>query len=233
MDSIKRTKTARLVFLLCFLLFSLLLLHDVIKGTQKPTADNAAMLHEMQSAERAHRILSFLRDMKAAVIICCVENLASIEEDPARFRKRVNHDPLAVKNFLGESLNCMQDFPLTFDEAYHFYVLEDGRVLVGFDLTDEDELTLETLDRIAKGSGASLVVLDPGTRNGRRAICMEFNMQLCGDRRTGEAGFKRGFSERLGRTETRDVEDSEDSAFDTSTRFGRCDRRWTKSVKVS
>ncbi len=189
MDSIKRTKTARLVFLLCFLLFSLLLLHDVIKGTQKPTADNAAMLHEMQSAERAHRILSFLRDMKAAVIICCVENLASIEENPARFREKVNRDPLAVRNLLGESLNCMQDSPLTFDEAYHFYVLEDGRVLVGFDLTDEDELTLETLDRIAKGSGASLVVLDQSTRNGRRAICMEFNMQLCGDRRTGEAGL--------------------------------------------
>ena len=178
MDSIKGTKTVRLVFLLCFLLFSLLLLYDAIKSTQKPAAYNAAMLHEMQSTERAHRILSFLRDMKAAVIICCVENMASIEEDPARFRKRVNHDPLAVKNFLGESLNCMQDFPLTFDEAYHFYVLEDGHGLVGCDLTDEDDATLEMLDRMAKRSGADLIILDRSAWNGGLAICMKFNMKI-------------------------------------------------------
>lgn len=163
---IVRTRATTLVFLFCFLLFGPLLSH-VAEGAQKPTAG-------IQPAERARRILSLLRDMKNAAIMYCADETGSILDDPERFRERVNRDPLAVRNILGRYL----DAPESFDETCHFYVLEDGQGLVGCDLTDEDDATLETLDRMAKRSGADLIILDRSAWNGGLAICMKFNMKI-------------------------------------------------------
>ena len=55
---------------------------------QKPAAGNAAMLREMQSAERASQIRSLLRTMKSAAVIFYAEELGSIMEDPTRFREK-------------------------------------------------------------------------------------------------------------------------------------------------
>lgn len=168
-----RTRAMTLVFLFCFLLFGPLLSH-VAEGAQKPTAGDAAVPREARSTERARRILSLLRDMKNAAIMYCADETGSILDDPERFRERVNRDPLAVRNILGRYL----DAPESFDETCHFYVLEDGQGLVGCDLTDEDDATLETLDRMAKRSGADLIILDRSAWNGGLAICMKFNMKI-------------------------------------------------------
>lgn len=153
-----RTRATTLVFLFCFLLFGPLLSH-VAEGAQKPTAG-------IQPAERARRILSLLRDMKNAAIMYCADETGSILDDPERFRERVNHDPLAVRNILGKYL----DAPETFDETCHFYVLEDDRWLVGYDLAGEDESTLERLAVMARRPGANLVNLDQSIWNGGLVI---------------------------------------------------------------
>ena len=136
---------------------------------QKPAAGNAAMLREMQSAERASQIRSLLRTMKSAAVIFYAEELGSIMEDPTRFREKVNGDPLAVRNILGKYL----DVPATYDESCHFYVLNDNQWLVGYDLAGEDESTLERLAAMAHQPGANLVNLDQSVWNGGLVICMK------------------------------------------------------------
>lgn len=90
----------------------------------------------------------------------------SAKVDYANFRDKVNHDPLAVRNILGKYL----DAPETFDETCHFYVLEDDRWLVGYDLAGEDESTLERLAVMARRPGANLVNLDQSIWNGGLVI---------------------------------------------------------------
>ena len=141
--------------------------------SQKPTAG-------IQPTERARRILSLLRDMKNAAIMYCVDETGSILDDPERFRERVNRDPLAVRNILGRYL----DAPENFDETCHFYVLEDGHGLVGCDLTDEDDATLEMLDRMAKRSGADLIILD---RSGAQASILSSASPPPASRATADA----------------------------------------------
>ena len=136
---------------------------------QKPAAGNAAMLREMQSAERASQIRSLLRTMKSAAVIFYAEELGSIMEDPTRFREKVNGDPLAVRNILGKYL----DVPATYDESCHFYVLNDNQWLVGYDLAGEDKSTLERLAAMARQPGANLVNLDQSVWNGGLVICMK------------------------------------------------------------
>ena len=146
---------------------------------QKPAAGNAAMLREMQSAERASQIRSLLRTMKNAAFMYYLYEIMPIREDSTRvnsakvdyanFRDKVNHDPLAVRNILGKYL----DAPETFDETCHFYVLEDDRWLVGYDLAGEDESTLERLAAMAHQPGANLVNLDQSVWNGGLVICMK------------------------------------------------------------
>jgi len=141
-----------------------------LRGTQqKPAAGNAAMLREMQSAERASQIRSLLRTMKSAAVIFYAEELGSIMEDPTRFREKVNGDPLAVRNILGKYL----DVPATYDESCHFYVLNDNQWLVGYDLAGEDKSTLERLAAMARQPGANLVNLDQSVWNGGLVICMK------------------------------------------------------------
>ncbi|WP_347713184.1 hypothetical protein [uncultured Fretibacterium sp.] len=165
-----RTKATTLVFLLCFLSFSPLL-PRAAGGAQKPAVG-------MQSAERARRILSLLRNMKSAAVMYYADETGSILDDPERFRERVNRDPLACRNLLGEYLNYLMDSPPALDETYHLYVLEDGQWLVGFDLTDEDDATLGMLDEMAKQSGRELIILDRSAMKGGLVICMKFNMKV-------------------------------------------------------
>ena len=127
-------------------------------GTQPSAVGNAAMLREMQSTEEVQRIVSLLRTMKNAAFMYYLYEIMPIREDSTRvnsakvdyanFRDKVNHDPLAVRNILGKYL----DAPETFDETCHFYVLEDDRWLVGYDLAGEDESTLERLAAMARQS---------------------------------------------------------------------------------
>ena len=141
-----------------------------LRGTQqKPAAGNAAMLREMQSAERASQIRSLLRTMKSAAVMFYAEKLGSIMEDPTRFREKVNGDPLAVRNILGKYL----DVPATYDESCHFYVLNDNQWLVGYDLAGEDESTLERLAVMARRPGMALVNLDLSVWNRGLVICMK------------------------------------------------------------
>ena len=138
--------------------------------------DNAAMLREMQSTEEVQRIISLLRTMKNAAFMYYLYEIMPIREDSTRvnsakvdyanFRDKVNHDPLAVRNILGKYL----DAPETFDETCHFYVLEDDRWLVGYDLAGEDESTLERLAVMARRPGANLVNLDQSIWNGGLVI---------------------------------------------------------------
>ena len=104
--------------------------------------------------------------MKSAAVMYYVDEMDSIMEDPTRFREKVNGDPLAVRNILGKYL----DAPETFDETCHFYVLEDDRWLVGYDLAGEDESTLERLAVMARRPGANLVNLDQSIWNGGLVI---------------------------------------------------------------
>ncbi|MFC2594200.1 MAG: hypothetical protein ACFNW0_03930, partial [Fretibacterium sp.] len=53
-------------------------------GTQQPAAGDAAMLREMQSAEKVYRILSLLRTMKSAAIVYYSYEIRPIREDYAR-----------------------------------------------------------------------------------------------------------------------------------------------------
>ena len=145
-------------------------------GTQPSAVGNAAMLREMQSTEEVQRIISLLRTMKNAAFMYYLYEIIPIREDSTRvnsakvdyanFRDKVNHDPLAVRNILGKYL----DAPETFDETCHFYVLEDDRWLVGYDLAGEDESTLERLAVMARRPGANLVNLDQSIWNGGLVI---------------------------------------------------------------
>ena len=140
-------------------------------GTQPSAVGNAAMLREMQSTEEVQRIISLLRTMKNAAFMYYLYEIMPIrvnsaKVDYANLRDKVNHDPLAVRNILGKSL----DAPETFDETCHFYVLEDDRWLVGYDLAGEDESTLERLAVMARRPGANLVNLDQSIWNGGLVI---------------------------------------------------------------
>ena len=140
-------------------------------GTQQLAVGNAAMLREMQSTEEVQRIVSLLRTMKNAAFMYYLYEIMptrvdSAKVDYANFRDKVNHDPLAVRNILGKYL----DAPETFDETCHFYVLEDDRWLVGYDLAGEDESTLERLAVMARKPGADLVNFDQSIWNGGLVI---------------------------------------------------------------